>query len=301
MLSLVTLKPTNQKKNDPEFSELWKDNCIYSWEVEQKENDWEAIFRSKEETYVLLDETHNIYDRAEFFWETAFKVNNKVKLLCFALCDRLISNTDYISPINFKHRLTFSDISLTCGEYGQLIDLFNGKYPKLKIKEEIKNFMWKELVGHIGLIKSTLSYLVDNLEHNENPSESAFYECLLSCHYIFFLMGQRCYSSIKQLQSEEMQMFIQIMHLILNSDKDFIEIGPINPNFELALELEKYGLFVKNEFSFRFPAPIIGKMLKMHLRNTFPKHFDFTITENDFDKFLDVALSHIYPTTTNAL
>ena len=50
MLSFLSIGSTNDNREDPELKEFWKKKCIYSWEIEEDENDWETLFNSKKET-----------------------------------------------------------------------------------------------------------------------------------------------------------------------------------------------------------------------------------------------------------
>lgn len=297
MLSFLSLKSTSNKREDPELKEFWRKKCIYSWEIEEDENDWEALLNSKNETYILLDETQMIYERAELFWESV-RQSLSVKLLCFAFYDQyFMQHPNICSPTHIlQNSLTLSSILLTRKEYDTLIELFNTQNKKMGIMEEIKDFMFTELGGHIGLIKATLNYFLLNMKYIENPIESDFYECLLSFQYLFYLMGLRCYSS-----RIDFEQFMEIMCLILDADNDKIEISNLTQEqFQKAINLEKCGFFVKDKdnWCFQLTAPIIGRMLKFQLKSGVLKANRSSIPTNTIDgfhQFLKVALSLINP------
>lgn len=296
MISLIYLKEANKKRNDDEFNEHWKQKCIYSWEIDQNE-DWNNLFHSEEETYILMDETQLIYERAELFWE-ANRMNHKIKLLCFALHENYISqekaNTTIISPsIYFYHKLTLSSILMNSSEQDELIEMYNKKYPDQSIPNEIRDLMKKELCGHIGLMKSTLWYIKDRLKTVNNPDLSKFYDILLSYNYICFLMTQRCYIAIV----ENISINFAFLNLLIDSNEGFIEVNHSDKYFMDAILCEKYGLFVKETNKYKLTAPIIQKMLKIQLKSgkSLKLFKETSSNKQDFENFLKIVLSLIKP------
>ncbi|KYQ89411.1 hypothetical protein DLAC_10071 [Tieghemostelium lacteum] len=243
---------TNYTSNT--FEDVWKINTgltFYEW----------LRVSMKQPVYLIMDEVQAIYntnlDFLKIFWSNLkYNMRGDIHILILASYGERegIANTSLV--LNDARVLSSNILYFSLEEYNQLLDLFTKHY--FKLPEEIRDYLWSNSVGHVGVISRTLYGVIEKFSSSGSSTLhvdfAALFQYLMSGEYSNYLRKARGSPSCSTFSAGERNI------LDIVTEKGFYKE---NHTSNIPLEnLVKDGFLIRSKKdieSFIFPSPLFRR------------------------------------------